>query len=74
VESALRLYAPEQIFLNPDCGFGTFSSRPMNSFAVARAKLEAIVAAAHELRGQSRATFDPMHTATDEVGPKPKGR
>jgi 5-methyltetrahydropteroyltriglutamate--homocysteine methyltransferase len=51
VERALRLYAPEQIFLNPDCGFGTFSSRPMNSPVVALAKLQAMVAAATELRG-----------------------
>jgi 5-methyltetrahydropteroyltriglutamate--homocysteine methyltransferase len=51
VERALRLYAPEQIFLNPDCGFGTFSSRPMNSPAVALAKLQAMVGAARDLRG-----------------------
>jgi len=53
VEDALRLYAPEQIFLNPDCGFGTFSSRPMASQAVAAAKLRAMADAAHELRGDS---------------------
>ena len=52
VERALRLYAPAEIFLNPDCGFGTFSSRPMNSPAVAVAKLQAMAAAARELRGQ----------------------
>src|SRR5262249_19673589 len=40
VERALKLYAAEQIFLNPDCGFGTFSSRPMNSSSIALAKLE----------------------------------
>jgi len=51
VERALRLYAPEQIFLNPDCGFGTFSSRPMNSPAVALAKLQAMAGAARDLRG-----------------------
>ena len=42
IERALRLYAPEQIFLNPDCGFGTFSSRPINSTAIAVAKLQAM--------------------------------
>jgi 5-methyltetrahydropteroyltriglutamate--homocysteine methyltransferase len=52
VERALRLYRPEQIFLNPDCGFGTFSSRPMASQAVAVAKLRAMADAAHELRGE----------------------
>ena len=51
VERALRLYAPAQIFLNPDCGFGTFSSRPMNSPAVALAKLQAMAGAARDLRG-----------------------
>ena len=51
VERALRFYAPEQIFLNPDCGFGTFSSRPMNSPAVALAKLQAMAGAARDLRG-----------------------
>lgn len=51
VEDALRFYAPEQIFLNPDCGFGTFANRPMSSGSVAAAKVGAIVAAARELRG-----------------------
>jgi len=50
VEAALALYAPEQIFLNPDCGFGTFSSRPMNSADIAAAKLRAMSTAARELR------------------------
>jgi 5-methyltetrahydropteroyltriglutamate--homocysteine methyltransferase len=50
VEGALRLYAPRQIFLNPDCGFGTFSNRPMNSWDVARAKIAAMAAAARDLR------------------------
>ena len=31
VEEALGLYPAERVFLNPDCGFGTFSSRPMNT-------------------------------------------
>jgi 5-methyltetrahydropteroyltriglutamate--homocysteine methyltransferase len=52
VEEALRFYAPEQIFLNPDCGFGTFSSRPMNTRESAAAKIRAIVAAAVELRSE----------------------
>jgi len=50
VDEALRFYAPEQIFLNPDCGFGTFSSRPMNSGEVAAAKMGAVAAAAIQLR------------------------
>lgn len=51
VEEALRFYPPEGIFLNPDCGFGTFSSRPMNTWETAAAKVAAMVAAAHDLRG-----------------------
>lgn len=51
VERALEVYAPEQLFLNPDCGFGTFSSRPMNTAEVALAKLRAMVDAARSLRG-----------------------
>jgi 5-methyltetrahydropteroyltriglutamate--homocysteine methyltransferase len=51
VEDALRLYEAGQIFLNPDCGFGTFSNRPVNTWETAAAKVGAIVAAARELRG-----------------------
>jgi 5-methyltetrahydropteroyltriglutamate--homocysteine methyltransferase len=50
VESALRFYEPARVFLNPDCGFGTFSNRPMNSEAVAAAKVAAMAAAARDLR------------------------
>ena len=50
VEDALRFYPPEQIFLNPDCGFGTFSSRPVNTWEIAAAKVGAMAAAARELR------------------------
>jgi 5-methyltetrahydropteroyltriglutamate--homocysteine methyltransferase len=50
VEEALLLYPPDRIFLNPDCGFGTFSGRAVNDSATAAAKLRAIVAAAHVLR------------------------
>jgi 5-methyltetrahydropteroyltriglutamate--homocysteine methyltransferase len=47
----LAFYPPEKIFLNPDCGFGTFSSRPMNSPEIAAAKLRSMAAAARSLRG-----------------------
>jgi 5-methyltetrahydropteroyltriglutamate--homocysteine methyltransferase len=50
VEHALTLYAPDQVFLNPDCGFGTFSSRPMNTTATALAKVRAMADAAAALR------------------------
>ena len=50
VEEALALYPAERLFLNPDCGFGTFSNRPMNTRETASAKVAAIVAAARDLR------------------------
>jgi len=52
IEKALRFYAPTEIFLNPDCGFGTFSNRPMNSWEVASAKIASMVGAARDLRGR----------------------
>lgn len=49
-EEALQFYRPEQIWLNPDCGFGCFANRCVNEESVAVAKLESMVAAARELR------------------------
>jgi 5-methyltetrahydropteroyltriglutamate--homocysteine methyltransferase len=56
VKDALQYLPPERIFLNPDCGFGTFSSRPMNSVKVAIRKLEALVQAATVLRADYSGT------------------
>lgn len=50
VQEALSFLPAERIFLNPDCGFATFATRPMNGTEVARRKLEAMVAAAKILR------------------------
>jgi 5-methyltetrahydropteroyltriglutamate--homocysteine methyltransferase len=50
VEQALRVVPAERIFLNPDCGFGTFAARPMNSPAAAARKLSAMGDAARILR------------------------
>lgn len=50
VEKALQLYPAERVFLNPDCGFGTFSNRPVNTSAIASAKVAAMAAAARTLR------------------------
>ncbi len=50
VQQALKLYAPDQIYLNPDCGFGTFSNSPVASSAIAALKLQAMVGAAKQLR------------------------
>lgn len=47
-----KFVATERIFLNPDCGFGTFAERPVADAPTAFAKLSALAAAARELRGQ----------------------
>jgi len=50
IESALKIIPAERLFLNPDCGFGTFSRRPVNSRQGATMKLAAIVEAAGSVR------------------------
>ena len=51
-EEALRYYRPDQIFLNPDCGFGCFANRCVNEEEQAAAKLKSMVSAARELRAR----------------------
>jgi 5-methyltetrahydropteroyltriglutamate--homocysteine methyltransferase len=53
VRHALEIYAPDKLFLNPDCGFGTFSNRPVNSPDVALRKVAVMVDAARQLRAAS---------------------
>jgi len=50
LERALTFYPPQQLFANPDCGFATFSNRPVNSGAIALAKIKAIAQAVHRFR------------------------
>ncbi len=50
VKQLLKHRAPERIFLNPDCGFGTFADRPLNTNEIATAKLRALAAASERLR------------------------
>jgi 5-methyltetrahydropteroyltriglutamate--homocysteine methyltransferase len=45
------LIAPERIYLNPDCGFGTFADRPVGTPEVAFKKLGVLSQAAALLRG-----------------------
>ena len=52
VEDALRLYPAERVFLNPDCGFATFSNRPINTSEIASAKVAAMAAAARAMRSR----------------------
>ncbi|MCS6925775.1 MAG: cobalamin-independent methionine synthase II family protein [Candidatus Binatia bacterium] len=50
VKEMLRFFDPERITLNPDCGFGTFAERCVNTPEIAYRKLKAIRAAAESLR------------------------
>ena len=47
---ALLVVPAEKLFLNPDCGFGTFAARPINEAGVAEQKLAAMAEAARRLR------------------------
>jgi 5-methyltetrahydropteroyltriglutamate--homocysteine methyltransferase len=49
VDECLQWLRTGQIFLNPDCGSGTFSSRPVNSSEIIDRKLRVMVGAAVEL-------------------------
>jgi 5-methyltetrahydropteroyltriglutamate--homocysteine methyltransferase len=51
VKTVLGVLPPRRIFLNPDCGFGTFSSRAMNTVEIGKKKLRAMADAAAMLRG-----------------------
>ncbi len=50
VQEVRKYVSDEKIFLNPDCGFGTFAQRPMNSDEIAVKKLKVMAAAAKKLR------------------------
>lgn len=50
VRALADLLGPERVWLNPDCGFGTFAERPMASEATAAAKLRVLAEAAARLR------------------------
>ena len=52
VRELAQFVAPERIFLNPDCGFGTFAERPVAEARTAFAKLSSLSAAARKLRGE----------------------
>ena len=53
VRALLKHREPEQIYLNPDCGFGTFADRPVNTTEIACAKLQVIHHAAERLRSEA---------------------
>ncbi len=49
-ENAIRLFGPQRVLLNPDCGFATFADNPVNSAEIAEQKLAAIARVAAGLR------------------------
>ncbi len=50
IERAVRDRPADTVFLNPDCGFGTFSNRPVNATDVALRKMKVVVEAARLMR------------------------
>jgi len=52
VRELTEFISPDRVFLNPDCGFGTFAERPVADARTAFGKLSALAAAARKLRGE----------------------
>ena len=52
VKELLEYFGPDKIYLNPDCGFGTFAERNVNTHEVASQKMLTIVQAAEQLRAE----------------------
>jgi 5-methyltetrahydropteroyltriglutamate--homocysteine methyltransferase len=50
VKEVLKFFEPAKIYLNPDCGFGTFAERCVNTPETAYRKMKAIGEAAEMLR------------------------
>ena len=50
IDRALAVYPIDRLFVNPDCGFATFSNRPVNSGAIAANKMRVIAEAARAYR------------------------
>jgi 5-methyltetrahydropteroyltriglutamate--homocysteine methyltransferase len=50
VRKLADLLGADRVFLNPDCGFGTFAERPVATIPPAFAKLQCLAAAARSLR------------------------
>ena len=52
VKELLKYFDPDKIYLNPDCGFGTFAERNVNTPETAEKKLRAMFEAAKILRAE----------------------
>ena len=50
IARALERYPKDQLFINPDCGFATFSNRPVNSDEIALNKVRAMREAVEPFR------------------------
>ena len=50
IDRALALYRPDRLFVNPDCGFATFSNRPVNRSEIAVNKMKTIAEAVRAFR------------------------
>lgn len=46
------IMGPENVFLNPDCGFGTFADRPISTHEIAYHKVRTLAHAAAILRSE----------------------
>ena len=52
VKELLQYFDPDKIYLNPDCGFGTFAERNVNTHDMAAKKMAVITEAAEILRAE----------------------
>ena len=52
VKEILKYFDPDKVYLNPDCGFGTFAERNVNTPETAEKKLQAMSQAAAKLRAE----------------------
>ncbi len=52
VKEILQYFDPDKVYLNPDCGFGTFAERNVNTPETAKKKLQAMTQAASKLRAE----------------------
>ena len=52
VKEILKFFDPDKVYLNPDCGFGTFAERNVNTPETAKKKLLVMAQAAAKLRAE----------------------
>jgi 5-methyltetrahydropteroyltriglutamate--homocysteine methyltransferase len=52
VRDILQYFSPDKVYLNPDCGFGTFAERNVNTPEIAKKKLQVMSEAAVMLRAE----------------------